>query len=142
MTTLTLPLVAGAPFDGRAWFAARTIAEVDPAETATVWLDRPELTDAAMRWSRDDEVKSPHVRLDLATVAELLFVSTLEPSDGPTDTLLCDVVTRQLAACHCNLTACPSRASNEFGDHPERAVTRMLVCLEWAARIVRTEATS
>lgn len=139
MSTLTLPLVAGAPYDGRAWYAARTVADVDPDKPAVIWLDEPTLTDRTLRWARDSEVKSPHVALTPSTVAELLFDSPLDPADGPTNTLLCDTVMRQLSVWHCDIKTYIGRVYAELAAHPEVAQPRMAWCLELAARIVRTE---
>lgn len=133
MSTLTLPLVAGAPFDGRAWFAARTIADVDPAEAVVLWHDMPVLTDLTLRWATDAEVRSPHVTLDLTSVAEVLFCSSVDRADHLSPPEIWTALERQLAACHCELALCEARLAQEAGDHPDESAARMLWCLELAA---------
>lgn len=143
MSTLTLPLVAGAPFDGRAWFAARTVADVDPAEAVVLWHDKPVLTDRTLRWCTDAEVPCAHVALTLPVAAELLFSSPLNVNDRfLTDAQLLDTVVGQLDACGCDIGSCVALLVVEYDDHPEVAAPRMARCLELAARIVRTDVTA
>jgi hypothetical protein len=65
-----------------------------------------------------------------AVRAEAVFVSALQPSDGPDPEQVRRVVTATLR--ELGVAGCTARVAQEFGDHPDLAVTRM----RWARRIV------
>lgn len=65
-------------------------------------------------------------------LAEALFVSTVQPSELPTDREVRRAVATTLAR-WCS-SGCAARVAAEFGDHPETAVARM----SWALATVRS----
>jgi hypothetical protein len=71
----------------------------------------------------------PHVE---AARCEALFASNLQSSRQPATEQVRDAVTRTIRA-H-GLLACVARVAQEFGDHPETAVSRMRWAREAVAR--------
>jgi hypothetical protein len=65
-----------------------------------------------------------------AVRSEALFVSSLQPSDNPGAEQVLQAVARSVRAF--GSRGCAARVAQEFGDHPEIAVSRM----RWARRVV------
>ena len=69
--------------------------------------------------------------LDINTVrSEALFVSTLQRSDGPDARQVQQAIAQAVRAF--GSRGCAARVAQEYGDHPEIAVTRM----RWARQVV------
>jgi hypothetical protein len=69
--------------------------------------------------------------MDLNAVrSEALFVSSLQQSDRPTVSQVRDAVVRIVR--DVGAAGCSARVAQEFGDHPDTAVSRMC----WALRMV------
>jgi hypothetical protein len=69
--------------------------------------------------------------LDINTVrSEALFVSTLQRSDGPDAHQVQQAIAQTVRVF--GSRGCAARVAQEFGDHPETAVTRM----RWARQLV------
>src|SRR6266516_5405819 len=64
-----------------------------------------------------------------AVRSDALFVSPLQPSDGPDVGQIRDAVAG--AVRRFGSRGCAARVAQEFGDHPDAAVTRM----RWARRL-------
>jgi hypothetical protein len=61
--------------------------------------------------------------------AEAIFVSDLQPSECPTSKTVEDTVTKMIL--RYGTDGCAAGVAEEFGDHPETAVRRMVwVCAE------------
>jgi hypothetical protein len=70
-------------------------------------------------------------RLNLNDVrSEALFVSALQPSDGPTAAQVRSAVVQAVRTL--GTRGCAGRVAQEFGDTPQAAVTRM----RWARQVV------
>ncbi|MCW2502105.1 MAG: hypothetical protein JWO79_389 [Actinomycetia bacterium] len=67
---------------------------------------------------------------NLTTMANALFVSTLQPSDAPA----IEQVEEAIVSClrTYRATGCAVRAAAEYGEHPEEAASRM----RWALSVV------
>jgi hypothetical protein len=59
-----------------------------------------------------------------------LFCSTLQPSDAPTGGMVAAAISR--AVQRFGIGGCADRMAQEFGDHPEVAVTRM----RWVRQLI------
>lgn len=64
---------------------------------------------------------------------DALFASGLQRSDAPTPELLADVIRRTVG--QLGITGCASRMAQEFGDHPEAAVSRM----RWVRQLIANQ---
>lgn len=69
--------------------------------------------------------------MDVSTLAEALFASSLRPSDRPATHQVQAAIAATLRAI--GVTGCVGVMAQEFGDHPESAVVRM----RWALNTVR-----
>jgi hypothetical protein len=67
----------------------------------------------------------------LATKAEALFISSLQPSQHPTSEQVVTAIRTSLRA-HGGAAGCAGACAAEFGDHPETARERM----QWALAAV------
>jgi hypothetical protein len=65
---------------------------------------------------------------------EALFVSELQPTDAPTAGMVAEAIERTLR--RFGVRGCAGRMAQEFGDHPDTAVTRM----RWARHLARAAA--
>ena len=63
---------------------------------------------------------------------EALFASTLQPSDSPTAEVVTQAIKRTLR--QFGVRGCAGRMAQEFGDHPDAAVSRM----RWVRQIALT----
>jgi len=75
--------------------------------------------------------------MTLASSAEALFLSSLQPSDDPTSDEV-SVAIRASVVAHGGLGGCVSAFAREYGDHPDTAIKRMrwsldLVSNRWDA---------
>jgi len=75
--------------------------------------------------------------MTLASSAEALFLSSLQPSDDPTSDEV-SVAIRASVVAHGGLGGCVSAFAREYGDHPDTATRRMrwsldLVSNRWDA---------
>ena len=61
-----------------------------------------------------------------------LFCSALQPSDAPTAGMVAAAISR--AVQRFGIGGCAGRMAQEFGDHPEAAVTRM----QWVRQLLAT----
>ncbi len=68
----------------------------------------------------------------LATKAEALFASSLQPSEHPTTAQIIAAITTSLRT-HGGAGGCAGACAAEYGDHPETARSRMQWALEAAA---------
>jgi hypothetical protein len=66
--------------------------------------------------------RAHHLSMDAAR-AEALFASPLQPSDAPDAGRIRRAVAETM--CRFGRTGCAERMAQEFGDHPETAVSRM-----------------
>jgi hypothetical protein len=67
-------------------------------------------------------------------LAEVLFASNLQASEGPTPAQVRAAIEQGLRAWAEDCTACAGCVAQEAGDHPDVFSTRML----WALRMVET----
>jgi hypothetical protein len=65
---------------------------------------------------------------------EALFVSELQPTDAPTADMVAEAIKRTVR--QFGVSGCAGRMAQEFGDHPDEAVTRM----RWVRRLAWTPA--
>jgi hypothetical protein len=63
---------------------------------------------------------------------QALFSSALQPSDAPTADMVAAAISR--AVQRFGIGGCAGRMAQEFGDHPEAAVTRM----QWVRQLLAT----
>lgn len=68
---------------------------------------------------------------ELASLAEALFVSTLQPSDRPVEQQIREAIVTSLRAFH-GAAGCAQAMAVEYGEHPEQAADRM----RWALSLV------
>ena len=64
------------------------------------------------------------------TRCQALFSSALQPSDTPTADMVATAISRAMA--QFGIGGCAARMAQEFGDHPEVAVTRM----RWVRQLI------
>ena len=69
------------------------------------------------------------------TLADVLFASSLQPSDRPTVVRIREAVALSLRQ-HGGRAGCTALVAVEFGEHPETAVARM----RWALALAATSA--
>jgi hypothetical protein len=67
---------------------------------------------------------------NIASFANALFVSTLQPSDQPADEQVEAAIVTSLRTYH--TAGCAARMAAEYGEHPEEAASRM----RWALSLV------
>jgi hypothetical protein len=67
---------------------------------------------------------------NLASMANALFVSTLQPSEHPAAAQVEDAIVTSLRVYH--EAGCAARMAAEYGEHPEEAASRM----RWALSLV------
>lgn len=72
--------------------------------------------------------------LKLADLAEVLFASTLQASERPTESQVRAAVEQRLLACGGDCRPCAAWVAQEAGDHPEQFARRM----RWALRTVES----
>lgn len=130
MTAPTLPLIAadiegtGLPFYAAAW---DSIAD---DETNVIWLAQPVLIEGH-HWATEKQISRPHITLDTAAVAELLYAAEFLPVPiwTPVDDLdtaeTAAVITAVLTWCRCDMAGIIDHLGQEFGDHPDVVATRM-----------------
>jgi hypothetical protein len=63
---------------------------------------------------------------------EVLFASRLQPSDDPTADMVARAISRTVQ--QFGIAGCLDQMAQEFGDHPDTAVTRMRWVRQLAAR--------
>jgi hypothetical protein len=69
--------------------------------------------------------------MTLATLAEAIFVSGLQPSEHPTPDQVAAAIRRSLRM-HGGVSGCASAFAAEYGEHPEESASRM----HWALSVV------
>jgi hypothetical protein len=69
--------------------------------------------------------------MTLATRAEALFVSSLQPSDQPTIDQVVSAIGLSLQTCG-GASGCADALATQYGEHPEEAARRM----RWALSLV------
>jgi hypothetical protein len=69
--------------------------------------------------------------MTLATRAEALFASSLQPSDQPTFDEVVAAIGRSLRT-HGGVSGCVDAVAAQYGEHPEEAASRM----RWALSLV------
>jgi hypothetical protein len=69
--------------------------------------------------------------MTLATRAEALFVSSLQPSDQPTADEVVAAIGLSLQTCG-GVSGCANALAAQYGEHPEQAARRM----RWAISLV------
>ncbi len=139
MSTLTiLPRVAAElGLCHGVWFAARYATDPDRAvgdETNIVWCGSPTLPSASFVWATDAD--TPHLTLDLTTVAELLYAAPIDVIDDTDLDALARLVLHEADRWHCDLTGPIALLAQEAGDHPEDCARRMTRCILCAARLL------
>jgi hypothetical protein len=71
-------------------------------------------------------------RADLPWLAEILYISPIEPSDDACAELIRSTISASLSRCSCDVLGCAAQVAQEAGDHPETYQPRM----RWALRAV------
>jgi hypothetical protein len=71
-------------------------------------------------------------RMDLGSLAALLYASPLQPSESPTPAVVKNAVTRQFCRCHGDVSVCVRQLAQDAGDHPDLCAPRM----RWARQAV------
>ncbi|HUC55982.1 MAG TPA: hypothetical protein VMA95_01165 [Streptosporangiaceae bacterium] len=69
---------------------------------------------------------------DLPWLADVLYISPLEPSDGACAEVVRSAIVASLGRHCCDVLACAAEVAQEAGDHPEIYLPRM----RWALRAV------
>jgi hypothetical protein len=68
---------------------------------------------------------------ELSSLAEALFVSTLQPSEQPAEQQIREAIVTSLRTYH-GASGCAAKMAVEYGEHPEEAASRM----RWALSLV------
>lgn len=116
MSAATLPLVAadiegtGLPFYAAAWDSSAD------DETNVIWLGRPVLIEGH-HWATEEQVRSPHITLDMTTVAELIAHDLTADPDTLSDDEIVAMVDAQLIAVHCDMGRCCIEVFADQADH-------------------------
>jgi hypothetical protein len=71
-------------------------------------------------------------RADLPWLAEVLYISPIEPSDDPCAEVVRSAIVASLSRCCCDVLGCAAQVAQEAGDHPETYQPRM----RWALSAV------
>ncbi len=74
--------------------------------------------------------------MTLATLAEAVFVSSLQPSEHPTADQVAAAIGRSLRR-HGGVSGCAGIFAAEYGEHPEESASRM----HWALSLAANAAT-
>jgi hypothetical protein len=69
---------------------------------------------------------------DLPWLADVLYVSRLEPSDNACAEIIRSTIVASLSRCSCDVLGFAAQVAQEAGDHPETYQPRM----RWALRAV------
>lgn len=143
MTASTLPRIAAMlPTAKAPLYAAVLRSGFGDGRTVTSWLPGPTMSAGealVYRWADDADVTEPHVTLSVSVMAELLFLSDLEPLEL-SDAAALVAIDRSLCACGCDVTRAAAEVGGEIAEHPECAGPRLARCVVRAARMVGTEA--
>lgn len=143
MTAATLPRAAALYCgDGQPWYPAQADREATLEDHTIVWFARPEIPlGVPFHWVGPADVGATCIDLgDRTTLAELLYVSAVDPALIPDDIELCAAVLAQVDRCHCDLAEAIQCIAQDAGDHPATCAARMAWCLEQAERLLKTEA--
>jgi hypothetical protein len=71
-------------------------------------------------------------RLDLPWLADVLYISPIEPSDGAGAEVIRSTIVASLSRCRSDVLGCVAQVAQEAGDHPETYQPRM----RWALQAV------
>jgi hypothetical protein len=71
---------------------------------------------------------------DLPWLADVLYISPLEPSDSACPETIRSTIVNALSRCSCDVLGCAAQVAQEAGDHPETYQPRM----RWALQAVTT----
>jgi hypothetical protein len=71
-------------------------------------------------------------RADLPWLADVLYISPIEPSDEPCAEVVRNTIVASLSRCDLDVLGCAGQVAQEAGDHPETYQPRM----RWALRAV------
>jgi hypothetical protein len=77
-------------------------------------------------------------QLSLVDLAQLLFVSPLQPLDRPTRAQVRDAVLRAFVTCGGDCSVCAGGVAQEAGDHPEEYRRRMRWALATVGEVYRS----
>ena len=69
---------------------------------------------------------------DLPWLADVLYISPLEPSEDPCAEVIRNAIVASLGRCRSDVLGCAAQVAQEAGDHPEIYQPRM----RWALRAV------
>ena len=69
---------------------------------------------------------------DLPWLADVLYISPLEPSDKACAEVIRSTIVASLSRCSCDVLGCAAQVAQEAGDHPETYQPRM----RWALQAV------
>jgi hypothetical protein len=71
-------------------------------------------------------------RADLPWLADVLYISPIEPSDDACAEVIRSTIVTSLSRCDCDVLGCVAQVAQEAGDHPEAYQPRM----RWALQAV------
>lgn len=140
MTALTLPRIA-AELDlaSGVFYAAESTLPAQPDEHLVVWLPEPRFpagAEAMYRWTQDDRhIGRRHVTLNATALAELLYITDLDPA-ALDDTEALVAIDRSLTEMHCDMLRCSARVSAGLSAHANCADPLWQSCRERAARLL------
>jgi hypothetical protein len=69
---------------------------------------------------------------DLPWLADVLYISPIEPSDNAGAEVIRNTIVASLSRCSCDVLGCAAQVAQEAGDHPETYQPRM----RWALQAV------
>jgi hypothetical protein len=144
VSTSTLPRIA-ADLDGNGmpFYAAAWDGSADD-ETNVIWLNKPVLI-PGHHWAVEAQVTSPHVTLDMAAIAKLLYAAEQLPVPVPVASVCTSfapwVIDAVLTWCHCDLAGIVGDLAQEYGEHQELAQPRMARCVAVAETLCGTGVT-
>ncbi len=72
------------------------------------------------------------VRADLPWLADVLYISPIDPSDDACAEVIRNAIVASLSRCRCDVLGCAAQVAQEAGDHPETYQPRM----RWALKAV------
>jgi hypothetical protein len=72
------------------------------------------------------------VRADLPWLADVLYISPIDPSDDACAEVIRNTIVASLSRCSCDVLGCAAQVAQEAGDHPETYQPRM----RWALKAV------
>jgi hypothetical protein len=69
-------------------------------------------------------------RADLPWLADVLYISPIDPSDDACADIIRSTIVASLSRCRCDVLDCAAQVAQEAGDHPETYQPRM----RWACK--------